>query len=404
MFVNTPTADTHDLLRIDHFLSALQPVLFFILVLTFTGTGWAEEKLSLLNAARDGNLNQVERLINEGADVNQVDDSGYTPLMWAARNNHLEISRQLVHAGAFVEKQNKSQLTAIQIGSRFGNHKIARYLARMSKTQREHKINKRVIEERQAIQDYDRDQDGYIDFSASLSQMPPGMQDFTILETLPVCAQGKDYLIPAVKWALSQDKWRTYKITSNYIISARRRSYHIEIYFFPSKDKHMMGLRYINRKGRKSFLKRISRKTLNTFQFLCTATENPGQLVLANVPDRLKLKFSIPACSSREKALSLALISLRENDWDNIGVKYGQVVTADFYGESGFFKDARDQGRDLLANAMIEYSDDWTKGTISSGYSIGKDVMTELNNDKSLIKFNKRIRKKLARSYKLICR
>ena len=47
-----------------------------------------------------GNLNQVQRAIDDGHDVNASDDSGYTALHAAAENNHIEIVKLLLHQGA----------------------------------------------------------------------------------------------------------------------------------------------------------------------------------------------------------------------------------------------------------------------------------------------------------------
>lgn len=404
MFINQLSATLPNLLKINHARYFFQPVLVLFLAIVISGQGWADEKLSLLDAARDGNLKQVELLISQGADVNQNDDSGYTPLMWAARYNHLEITKQLVKAGALTGIKNSSELSAIQIASRFNNFNIARYLTQVNKMEQEKQIYKNINEQRQTTYDYDRDQDGYIDFAAP-SEMPPGMLDFSVMKTMPECVQGENYQVPAARWALSRNKWRVYKISRNSIISARRRSYHLEVNFFHQKDKSVMGLRYLNKKGNLNILKRIARRTLRTYEFFCSASKKQGQLVLTGIPDKNKLKFSIPACGkSREKALSLAMISLRENNWDNIGVKYGHVVTADYSTNRGIFIDDEHKNLGLLGRAMIEFSDDWTEGSISSGYSVDNTVMTELNNNKSLKKFNKRIKRQISRSYKLICK
>jgi cytohesin len=57
---------------------------------------------SLHQAAKDGNLEQVTKLIAAGADVNARDNRSQTPLHFAARNGHEEIARLLIAGGADV--------------------------------------------------------------------------------------------------------------------------------------------------------------------------------------------------------------------------------------------------------------------------------------------------------------
>ncbi|WP_430453726.1 ankyrin repeat domain-containing protein [Rhodopirellula europaea] len=48
-----------------------------------------------------GNLEQVQRAIDDGHDVNASDDAGYTALHAAAENNHIEIAKLLLRYGAY---------------------------------------------------------------------------------------------------------------------------------------------------------------------------------------------------------------------------------------------------------------------------------------------------------------
>lgn len=64
---------------------------------------------SLHDASKNGNLDEVNRLIAAGADVNTKDDDGTTPLHWAYRST-VSIIEALVAAGADVNaKENKGR-------------------------------------------------------------------------------------------------------------------------------------------------------------------------------------------------------------------------------------------------------------------------------------------------------
>ena len=56
----------------------------------------------LLEAACEGNVNEVKRLIVDGADVNASDDYGWTALMIAAGCGHTETCEMLIAKGADV--------------------------------------------------------------------------------------------------------------------------------------------------------------------------------------------------------------------------------------------------------------------------------------------------------------
>ena len=59
--------------------------------------------LTLLHyASREGRTEIVEYLIANGADVNAVDDDGWTASMWASRNGQTKIAELLIAEGADV--------------------------------------------------------------------------------------------------------------------------------------------------------------------------------------------------------------------------------------------------------------------------------------------------------------
>ncbi|OCA88358.1 hypothetical protein A8F94_10010 [Bacillus sp. FJAT-27225] len=75
----------------------------------------AEEKMKhmtteldgqLLQAAESGDTETVERLIEEGANINVQNEQGQTPTMIATYNNDVDTARVLIEAGADVNKQD----------------------------------------------------------------------------------------------------------------------------------------------------------------------------------------------------------------------------------------------------------------------------------------------------------
>src|SRR5437870_4061661 len=89
---------------------------------------------ALMVAARDGRLDQVERLIAKGANVNAAvptrdlreliafiswmqelpkSDIGYTPLMYAAQGGHLDVAQLLIRKGANVNAATRDNDTAL---------------------------------------------------------------------------------------------------------------------------------------------------------------------------------------------------------------------------------------------------------------------------------------------------
>ena len=58
--------------------------------------------MSLIDCIRKVYFKLIKLLIEKGADLNDQDKNGYTPLMWACKYNHTEIIELLLDKGAIL--------------------------------------------------------------------------------------------------------------------------------------------------------------------------------------------------------------------------------------------------------------------------------------------------------------
>jgi ankyrin repeat protein len=82
----------------------------------------------LLNAAENGNLENVKTLLADGADVNSKNNHGINALDLAAQNGHEEIVEILILKGINVNALTQDGLTALHFAARKGFFKIAALL------------------------------------------------------------------------------------------------------------------------------------------------------------------------------------------------------------------------------------------------------------------------------------
>ena len=90
----------------------------------------------LINASKEGKLQDVRDLLKEGADINAKDGDGGTALMWASSEGHLDIVLELLNhhrINAFL--QNHAGLTAVRIAIVKDHEEIVRCLEEHAQNQ-----------------------------------------------------------------------------------------------------------------------------------------------------------------------------------------------------------------------------------------------------------------------------
>jgi ankyrin repeat protein len=70
-----------------------------------------------IEASKNGNLDELNKLIRSGVNVNERDLFGYTALIWAARKGHSACIHMLVEAGADVNMKNKYDNTSLMLAA-----------------------------------------------------------------------------------------------------------------------------------------------------------------------------------------------------------------------------------------------------------------------------------------------
>src|SRR4051812_27789657 len=83
---------------------------------------------SLIEAAKSGNLETVEALLNSGAEVDEADEKGWTALTFAAGQGDLTMVRLLVERGADPFKVGRDQRTPQMVALAAGHVEVVKHL------------------------------------------------------------------------------------------------------------------------------------------------------------------------------------------------------------------------------------------------------------------------------------
>lgn len=105
-------------------------LLLFVVVGSSSLMHGSTQEEELINASRSGNLQDVHRLLESGAEVDKVDDSKSTALHKASLRGHLDIVKTLLEYGADVDKvdNGEAKQTALHKASFRGHHNIVKTL------------------------------------------------------------------------------------------------------------------------------------------------------------------------------------------------------------------------------------------------------------------------------------
>lgn len=87
----------------------------------------------LITAARDGEADEVDRLLSQGADVNAQDEQGWTALNWAAGRGDLETVGRLLTRGADPTLTGRDNRTPLMIAKAAGHAEVSGVLTEAEK-------------------------------------------------------------------------------------------------------------------------------------------------------------------------------------------------------------------------------------------------------------------------------
>lgn len=89
---------------------------------------YIKEKMDrvIVSHARRGDLEKVKELINKKANINALDPSNHTALMWASLNGHIDVAKKLIKNNARLDIVNNKGWTALHIAALAGNKDIVK--------------------------------------------------------------------------------------------------------------------------------------------------------------------------------------------------------------------------------------------------------------------------------------
>ena len=83
---------------------------------------------NIFDAIENNDLGQLQKAIENGADVNEANINGATPLIAAAHNGHLNVIERLVENGADVNKANINGVTPVYVAAQEGHSEVVQLL------------------------------------------------------------------------------------------------------------------------------------------------------------------------------------------------------------------------------------------------------------------------------------
>ena len=84
--------------------------------------------MSIWKSAEDGDIDDIRRLVQEVADIDEKNRYGRTPLMLSAYGGHLAVVRYLVQQGADKKASDQYGITSLHFAAHNGHLDVAQYL------------------------------------------------------------------------------------------------------------------------------------------------------------------------------------------------------------------------------------------------------------------------------------
>ena len=100
------------------------------------GNQWHRENVvpySLIHASAHGNFAEVKRLLETGANPDEINEGGWTALMAAANNGHVKVAKALLKAGAKRDMVDKKGRTAWHKAKANGHDEVVKVLLAKAK-------------------------------------------------------------------------------------------------------------------------------------------------------------------------------------------------------------------------------------------------------------------------------
>lgn len=100
----------------------------WLLILLFICISCSSGGSNIIKATRDLDFKQVRIFINNGANINDKDSNGFTPLIIAAYYGNAPIVKYLCENGASINEQEKNGFTALIYASYYGFDDVVQIL------------------------------------------------------------------------------------------------------------------------------------------------------------------------------------------------------------------------------------------------------------------------------------
>ncbi len=110
--------------------------IFFLFLLIIVHHSYSDDfgRTDLMDAIKSGDIEKVQELFNNNADINAENMVGMTPLMYAVIENNPEVVNKLMQKEKLeINKQDKYERTALMYAIQYGNNESVKRLLQSPK-------------------------------------------------------------------------------------------------------------------------------------------------------------------------------------------------------------------------------------------------------------------------------